>query len=310
MAFAQEITETGYQVDPTTWSVRDYALRPGEEIVRSWWPHGKPVPESMNPGDPGPLHGCGNRDRGNPAELFKFWEPYVIWGFGSPSRSFRHYFNGWMTYSPNLSGDSFKDALAKGELVIPVKCPFYITGATVAFEATCSRTGDSVDVLVLARGETTSILTAANSGKNQYAAAMDQAVVTPRVGQHEYQLKFKLNGKAGLNRLCLRTVFVHNAMAAPQLMPGENKVRFTVANPDALKREPVTIIFRYKDAADWKKLKTVERTAETSPFTFAANLPETQKLPQMQDLTLRCGKLYWDSDKAPVPQRVADKRRE
>jgi hypothetical protein len=307
MAFAEKIEETGYEPDRSAWSVKDYALRPGEEIVRSWWPHGKPMPESMNAGDPGPLHGCGGRDRGNPPELFRFWEPYAILGFGSPAISFRHYCNGWMTYSPDLSAGALKDSLAKGELTIPVKCPFYITAATVAFEATCPGEGDRVEVSVVSKKQTTPITTAGDSGKKVYTAELDKAVVTPQVGQHEYALKFKLTGKATLNNLCLRTIFVHNAMAAPHLMPGENKVTFTAGDPDALKAAPVTIIYRYKDAPDYKDLKTVEQTAKASPFTFAAKLPQTPKLPQMQDLTLRCGMLHWDADKVPTPQRVVGK---
>jgi len=75
-------------------------------------------------------------------------------------------------------------------------------------------------------------------------------------------------------------------MAAPHLMPGKNKVTFTVANP-------VVLIYRYKEAPDWKDEKVIERTITQSPFTSAADLPETAKLPQMQDLTLRCGTLLW-----------------
>ena len=164
-----------------------------------------------------------------------------------------------------------------------------------------------MDVSVVVKKQATALIAARDQGKQVYAAALDKSVVTPQVGQHQYELKLRVTGKATLNRLFLRTVFVHNAMAAPQLMPGENKVTFTAGNPEALKAAPVTIIYRYKDAPDWKDLKTIEQTAKASPFTFAAKLPQSAKLPQMHDLTLRCGTLYCDSDKAPAPERVAGK---
>ena len=44
---------------------------------------------------------------------------------------------------------------------------------------------------------------------------------------------------------------------------------------------------------EWQVEKTVEKTIDQSPCAFAVELPETQKLPQMQDMTLRCGKLNW-----------------
>jgi hypothetical protein len=100
-------------------------------------------------------------------------------------------------------------------------------------------------------------------------------------------------GHATLHRFHLRTIFTHDAMAAPHLMPGKNKVTLTVANPEAVKADPVVLIYRYKEAPDWKDEKVIERTITQCPFTFAADLPETAKLPQMQDLTLRCGTLLW-----------------
>jgi hypothetical protein len=294
MAFAQRTQVTDYQPDKSDWSVKDYSLRPGEQIVRSWWPQGKPLPGTYRTGaDPGPMHGCGKRDQGNPPELFRFWEPYGIAKMGGKTISYRHYFNGTMSYSPDPAARPCKDALAKGELVVPVKCPFYVTAATAALEATCPTAGDAVEVSVTVDKHWTPILTAADRGTKQYRAELDKVVVRSNAGRHTYELKFKIVGKATLDHFHLQTVFTHNAMAAPHLMPGKNQITLTVANSRAVKADPLTLVYRYKEAPDWKVEKVIEKTASQCPLTFAVDLPETAKLPQMQDLTLRCGRLSW-----------------
>lgn len=63
MWFAQPVRELNYKPRTSAWSVKDYDLRPGEEMVRSWWPAGKPLPGSHREVDPGPIHTCGTRDR-------------------------------------------------------------------------------------------------------------------------------------------------------------------------------------------------------------------------------------------------------
>ena len=306
MSFAAKIKVLGYRVPKSNWSVTDYALRPGEEIVRTWWPHGRPLAGTYRTGkDPGPMHTCGRRDEGNPPELFKFWEPYGIRGFGGRSVSYRHYFNGWMNYSPDLTGPALKAALAKGELVVPVKCPYYISGTALAFEARCGA-GDAVEVAVSADGKTfKDVLTAKDAGLKEYRTSLGSTVIRRARGLHAYRLRFALKGKAELKRFHLKTIFTHNAMASPHLMPGKNRVTVTVANPRALKAEPLTVVYRYKDAPNWSgPVKTVEKTVAASPATFQADLPETAKLPRMEDLTLRCGKLSWTPAKKTTPDKV------
>lgn len=304
MSFAQKVRVLNYQPQTSDWSVKDYSLRAGEEIVRSWWPLGRPLPGTHRSRDPGPMHTCGSKDRGNPPELFRFWEPYGIVKFGGVSVSYRHYFNGWMSYSPDLSEPPLKAALAKGELIVPVKCPFYVSAGRVEFEATCPAAGDRVDVAAGVDGKWTTILTAGEAGRRAYAASLDKVVVRPQVGRHVYELRFTLGGKAVLHHFHLKTVFVHNAMAAPHLMPGTNRVTLTAADPGALKAERITLIYRYKAAPAWTELKVIERRIPACPFTFAVDLPETEKLPQMQDLTLRCGRLSWVPQKKAVPSRA------
>jgi len=304
MNFARKVRVLNYQPQKSDWSVRDFALRSGEEIVRSWWPLGRPLPGTYRSRDPGPMHTCGSKDRRNPPGLFGFWEPYGIVKFGGVSISYRHYFNGWMSYSPDLSRPAQQAALAAGELVVPVTCPFYISAAKVDFEATCPGAGDRIDVAARVDGKWTSVLTADQPGRHAYRAALDKVVVRPRRGRHAYDLRFAPRGKAALRRFHLKTVFTHNAMAAPHLMPGRNRVTLTVANPEALAGEPVTLVYRYKAAPQWTDLRTVEKRAGGSPLTFAVDLPETKKLPQMQDLTLRCGELSWTPKKRVLPDKV------
>ncbi|KPK83693.1 MAG: hypothetical protein AMJ81_07615 [Phycisphaerae bacterium SM23_33] len=308
MAFAQPIKVLNYQVQGGDWSVKDYSLRLGEEIVRSWWPHGQPLPGSYRLGkDPGPIHTCGRRDEGNPPELLRFWQPYGIRGFGGVSVSYRHYFNGWMSYSPDLGRPELKAALASGELLVPVKCPYYISGTQLCLEADCPGEDDAVDISISVDGGKSyeGVFAAGQTGLREYRTSLGSTVIRPGRGRHEYQLRFALKGKAALKRFHLKTIFTHNAMASPHLMPGRNKVAVTVADPQALKAEPLTVMYRYKDAADWTgPIRTVEKAVPTSPFTFEVALPETEKLPQMQDLTLRCGELHWEPPAKVVPDKV------
>jgi hypothetical protein len=156
----------------------------------------------------------------------------------------------------------------------------------------------------------TEVLAAKEPGKKEYAGDLDKIVVKPAAGLHAYQIKFVIKGKAVLNHFLLQTYFTHNAMAAPHLMPGKNQVTVTVANADALANNPLKLIYRYKDAPNWDgDVKTIEKDAAASPFNFEAVLPDSQKLPQMLDLTLRNGVLAWTSEKAwaapAAPQKAA-----
>jgi hypothetical protein len=336
MFFTKPVKITDYEPLKSDWSVKKNSLRKGEELVRSWWPCGKPVPGSYVPKiGLGPLHGCGTHDRKDNPDLYKFWEPYGIPKLGpGTSVSYRHYANGLINYSPNLATADYKDELisetgvksgndglsGEGEVVIPVTCSFYISAGQCLFEATCPGEGDSVALFASRDGKQwTEVLVAKDAGKKEYAGDLNKIVVNSGVGLHAYQIKFALKGKAVLSKFLLQTCFTHNAMAAPHLMPGANKVTVTVANADAGKNGGLKIIYRYKDAPevknenksltalDWKgDIKTVEKEVKASPFTFDATLPESKKLPQMLDLTLRNGNLAWMPEKAwPAPMPPA-----
>ena len=307
MFFTKKLRVLKYKPLTSDWSVKDYSLRDGEEIVRSWWPHGRPLPGTYGAGrEPGPIHGCGSRDRKNPYATFRFFEPYGIRGMGGKTVSFRHYCNGWMNYSPDLSQAPLADALAAGELIVPVKCPYYISGTALAFEADCPGDADAVAVSVSVDGKKwVPVITAKDKGMTEYRTSLGSTVIRPSRGLHEYQLKFALTGAAALKRLHLKTIFTHNAMASPHLMPGRNKVTVAVDNAPALKARPVTVVYRYKDAPNWSgEVKTIERSVSASPFTFDVTLPETKKLPQMQDLTLRYGALHWVPAKKELPVKT------
>jgi len=303
MNFAAKVRVLNYQPQKSDWSVKDYALRPGEQIVRSWWPHGRPLPGTHRSRDPGPMHTCGSRDRKNPPELFRFWEPYGIPKFGGVSISYRHYCNGWMDYSPDLAAEPIKSALAKGELIVPVKCPFYVSAARVVFEASCPG-GGRVEVAASVDDAWRALLTAEKAGRQEHHASLDKVVVRPSRGRHAYRLRFRLHGAAELHRFHLRTIFVHNAMAAPHLMPGANRVTVTAADSTETSGEALTLIYRYKAAPGWTDMKVVERPIERYPTSFGVKLPQTDKLPQMQDLTLRCGTLHWVPKPRARPDRV------
>ncbi len=319
-AFADPIKVNNYMPRTSKWRVTDYSLRPGEELVRSWWPLGKPVPGSWKTKQgPGPLHTCGTKDRRAEPFLFKFWEPYGVPKMGpSTTVSYRHYFNGYMNYAPDLTSKAFLDGGAQvtgvaespeglageGSYVFTVKCPFYITGGVLLFETTCPTAEDTVTLSVLGAKKKWAVVSATQDAESKvFRAKLDSLVAKARAGIHSYQVKFELKGKAVLNHFYLRTWFTHNAMAAPHLMPGKNKIALAVKNADALSKHPITIVYNYKEAPAWSELKTIEKKAEAMPFTFEAELPETQKLPQMQDLTIRCGQIAW----MPKKKDQADK---
>src|SRR5262249_1170008 len=141
----------------------DSRLRLGEELIRGWWPDGKPLPGSQIKGHPGPLHTCGTRDRGAEPFVFKFWEPYGIEKFGGTTISYRHFFNGKLNHSPHLTaraavrdGGNRLDGLqvgsqgltGPGTYTLTMRCPYYFTGALLRLDATCAGAGDGIDVQV------------------------------------------------------------------------------------------------------------------------------------------------------------------
>ncbi|MCK5528496.1 MAG: hypothetical protein KAI74_02325 [Kiritimatiellae bacterium] len=304
MMFTKGYKVLGYKPRKLDWSVKDYELRDGEELVRTWKNLGIHVPGSFAKKYPCPMHSCGSRDEKNPPELFKFWEPYGIPGLGGKSVVYRYQCNGFSNFSPDLSKPEYADALKSGELTIPVHIPYYIAGGKLTFVADL-KGEDSIDVLVSKNGTFTKVFTATSGDSNEYSAILDSVIVlTKAVGLHKYQLKFKLNGNAKLKNFYLKTIFVHNAMSAPQLMPGKNNVKVEVANADALKKTPLTLIYRYKDAPGWSKKQVIEKTITKSPFIFKAKLPDTDRLPQMTDITLRCGTLAWEPESLVLPDKI------
>ncbi len=316
--FINGVKENNYMPQKLNWNVKDYRLRTGEEIVRSWWPEGKALPGTAGKNDKTPYHGCGARDQKAESYLFKFWEPYGILKYERKSISYRHYFNGRMNYAPDLTGDKYRQGVlsekgvhatpqglaGEGEVVFAVHCPFYISGSTLTFETATPGAGDVVEVSASLDGKQWTAIAATNASAGRSQVELDQIVVKRQVGLHAYQVRFALKGKAVLKRFYLSTVFTHNAMAAPHLMPGKNNVTLTVANPETLKTAPLTVSYRYKeapantakplDSTAWTgEIKTITKQAGASPFKFTVELPQTEKLPQMQDLTLRCGELAW-----------------
>jgi hypothetical protein len=254
--------------------------------------------------------------------MFKFWEPYGIPGLGGKSMSYRHTASGQINYSPDLTDSkilkdmkavgvtcSSKGLVGQGEVVIPVSSPYYISGGVLVLEATCGGEGDSVSVSIAAGKDKSkwepAALIAKEAGTKQYKVRFDGSLADGI--KHQYLVKIAIAGKAEVNNLYLRTGFIHNAMSAPHLMPGDNKVKFEVENAQSLKDAPVTLVYRYRDAPKWSEEKRMEKAITASPFTFDVKLPETgDKLPQMLDITLTCGKLAWIPKNSTVDKVVVD----
>lgn len=311
MFFAKHVSVTDYEPLKLNWSVKRMSLRSGESMIRSWWPGGRPLAGTWNPKiGPGPLHGCGTHDRHDNPDLYKFWEPYGIPRLGpGTSVSYRHYCNGLINYAPDLTTDAFRDGLVsgagiqagvsglsgEGDLIISQSCPFYISAAQCLLAVTCPGDGDTVTLSVSRDGKQwTEVLVAKDSGTKEYAGSLDKTVVNAGAGLHDYQIKLAWKGKAVLNHYLLQTWFTHNAMAAPHLMPGHNGVTVSAANPEALAAADLRAVYRYRDAPAWNgEIKSVEQKVAKSPLTYDMTLPETTKLPQMVDLTLRNGQPAW-----------------
>ncbi|HEY7423813.1 MAG TPA: hypothetical protein VH682_06160 [Gemmataceae bacterium] len=312
--FAQKIQVTDYTPATSKWSVKDGRLRLGEEMVRSWWPEGKALPGSQLKSHPGPLHGCGTRDRGAEPFLYKFWEPYGIAKFGGTTVSYRHYFNGQLNYAPDLTdraavldgGNQLDGAqvtpqglAGPGTYTVSMRCPFYFTGALLHLDVTCPGAGDSLEVEVSQKsGAWKKVFSGGEAGRKEYRIDLDGAVAQASIGRYEYTLKIALKGKAVLHKLHARSWFQHNAMAAPHLMSGANVVKVEVANEEALQKAPLTLIYRYREAPKWQgDVKSVQHTVRKNGETFRVETAQSEKLPQMRDLTLRYGKLAWNPDK-------------
>jgi hypothetical protein len=311
--FAQKIQVLGYEPAVSKWSVKESRLRLGEEMVRSWWPEGKPLPGSYLKQHPGPLHSCGTRDRGAEPFLFKFWEPYGIEKFGGTTVSYRHYFNGQLNYSPDLTdrtavldGGGKLDGTqvtpqglaGPGTYTLTVRCPFYLTGAVLRLDAQCPGAGDGIAVDVDQKsGGSKRLFVGGEPGRKEYRVEIDSVVAHASVGRHEYTVKIEIIGKTILKQMHLRSWFQHNAMAAPHLMPGANVIKVAVADDKALHNAPLTLIYRYREAPKWDgAIKVIEHQVAKGGETFRVELPQTDKLPQMRDLTLRYGKLAWNPD--------------
>jgi hypothetical protein len=242
--------------------------------------------------------------------LFKYWEPYGVEKFGHTSVSYRHYFNGQINYSPDLTdADAVSDGGGKleglqvtpqgltgaGVYTFKVRCPYYITGGQLRLEADCAAKDDVLMVEVdQPQGGWQKVLEIQGANEKVQVAELDKAVARSNVGRQDYTVRMTLRGKPQLRRMHLRTWFVHNAMAAPHLMPGSNHVTVEVANEEALKAAPLTLVYRYREAPQWTgPVVEVKRRIEKNGDNFVAELPVTEKLPQMRDLTLRYGELAW-----------------
>jgi len=138
------------------------------------------------------------------------------------------------------------------------------------------------------------VLAVGAPGGKARRVSLDRLVARARIGRFDYNIRLTLGHNTLLRHLYLRTWFQHNAMAASHLMPGTNQIRVEVANEEALQLAPLTLVYRYRDAPDWKDpIRTLERRVTHSGETFTVTLPQTERLPQMQDLTLRFGQLAW-----------------
>ena len=92
------------------------------------------------------------------------------------------------------------------------------------------------------------------------------------------------------------------ALAVFPAVARADDVELKAAGPDdkALQTAPLTVVYRYREAPKWDgPIKVVEQQVTKNGETFRVDVPQTEKLPQMRDLTLRYGKLAWNPDEKP-----------
>ncbi|MCX7590736.1 MAG: hypothetical protein N2255_03825, partial [Kiritimatiellae bacterium] len=114
-------------------------------------------------------------------------------------------------------------------------------------------------------------------------AALREALMQSK-GTREYTLRLEIGGEgAAMTSLELVTVFQHNMYALPQLLPGTNRVRVTVANPEGLKKTRFVVEYAWEEDG---KLRVERRVMSESPLEFAIEVAGS-RLPRMRHVIFR-----------------------
>jgi hypothetical protein len=309
------------------YSPKRLSLFKGMEFSRTWNCKGKASPGSWHNDGPGPKHTCGGKDDQS-IENFSQWEPYLVRKMKSTGRSYRHWGSGQAVYSPDLRAGDWQDsAIQAGNLksgaegepalhpveagkesvwIFELKIPYYITEGTLYLDAYKKNAEDVMSVSVSAdQGKNwADVLKLEDTGKKKAKLTLDPQIVRPIPGLMSYQVRIAMKAAksaadVGLEKLYLNTVFQHNMMAVPPLLPGKNKVTIESKVVKDKLLSHFEVAYAYQEGPEWDSAPIKEKKwqVSTALAEFEAELPEYHKLKQhrMLSLTYRCGKLAWEN---------------
>jgi hypothetical protein len=264
-----------------------------------------------------PHHICGLEAEKRDVVNWPYWKPYVreitstdpATGRPRTVKTGRYWANGRLTWTPKLHSPrtlaDFMKAenarIADGAIVAVdktkpailewrTKLPYMLQGGSVRFDDPGADGGVTAAIAVaLAQNERSAPASADPAFESLATSAVDgkrRADLRPSFVQHmgtrEYTLRFELAGSARLSGLTVATIFQHNMYALPQLMPGRNEVRLTVANPADLGKTRLFLEYAWQQDGE---TVSVHHRIDRSPFTFTVTVPGVD-FPRMRHLAL------------------------
>jgi hypothetical protein len=281
--------------------VMTLALKPGEELARTWNNQGKWI-KNLNHADFGPHHICGTADEYDPVN-FKYFEPYLKENYGHAKKCYRYYGNGWLEWKPTAASvkqfckldnmavkgaDIFEAVNDKraGTISIPVKCPY--AGVEVELDLTLDQAGASSETRVLLVEGNKSAEVWKKAGE---AKGLQEIVITRTdLPLFEYELKIECkpgqDGRAAALPVRLRTTFMENIAALPGFLPGKNVVTVGAARPVKLAGGKLIVQYDWEEGEGWKTPKTIRKEFTELPATFEVEAAGP-KIPRMRNLITR-----------------------
>ncbi|MGQ9661106.1 MAG: hypothetical protein ACUVWX_02060 [Kiritimatiellia bacterium] len=280
-------------------------LQPDETYVRCW--DHEPgmyflmkTPERFGP----PHHFCGIEAEQRDVVNWPYWEPYVkeITSFDPKLarkvkvRTGRYWANGRVIWKPVLEGEILHqfatventrledgtlvpaDTLRPMRLERTVRCPFMLQGGWLRLMAI-----GNVSASLATPVNKTWIPLSFSNVVGGAEAALREALMQSQ-GTREYTLRLEVTGQdARITALELITVFQHNMYALPQLLPGPNRIRITVANPEALKQTRFVVEYAWEENG---VLRSAGGLMRESPWEFTVEVPGPH-FPRMRHLIFR-----------------------
>ncbi len=275
------------------------SLLPGQRVTWYWYNVDRSHPKI--PAIPGVAHSCSRGvDQPNPVNG-PFWEPYFYASPGChPEQSKRRmYANGVIVFEPKLGGTSpprgFKElrdlagpgltpqAGKTGSAVIHLRSPYLLVGGTLSLKGADP---GGVTVTVSADGGKTFIPV---SGEPGAKGVVDLTPAVVSAFAYEIEIRLALpNPKAAISALKVELTFMHNKYVRPFLVPGDNPVALSAANPERLASSPVTVEYAWQEGPNWDASEIKRDTHQVKDATGRAWVIKVggTKAPRMKALTL------------------------